>query len=176
MKSYPLERPRNAALYREALQRTPESGPVLTFHKIRGGPRGVIGVYTKPIVVFKKVLGLSVDLYMPNLDEFIAVLLIPKGILVRRPDPSGSHFWGAHKCRAAEAVCLGFLQVNRARLARRSVTNGQSRWITHTLGKAERSQYVLGEKCLPDSFNGYAWKECAGGIHYFESLVKARQY
>lgn len=116
-------------------------------------------------VAYKQIVSRYIDNdYWSSSDEHvIAKLIIPASA------QRSSAF--TRKCRASEAVVVGFYDREGNRLSdefiktHKFLSNNDNKFI-----------YKLGEKVFPDAFDTNRWNECSNGIHFFMTFNEAAKY
>lgn len=106
--------------------------------------------------------------------KVILALAVPKGALVHR----GFLGWSrrSRKCRTEEVFVLGRIMIRSGRLIQTAHQyTGPYRIAIqhHTTGAPEG--YRCGETFRADGF-GRSYRECAPGVHFFETLQEARDF
>ena len=90
---------------------------------------------------------------------FLIKLLIPED--AKRSSSTG------RKCRCSEAMVLEITDLDDEERKVEACTN-------HSYG--QRTEYKVGEKVVPDSFDEDRWNECSHGIHFFINRQEAIDY
>ena len=90
---------------------------------------------------------------------FLIKLLIPED--AKRSSSTG------RKCRCSEAIVLKIIDLDDEERKVEACTN-------HSYGQI--TEYKVGGKVVPDSFDDNRWKECSHGIHFFINKQEAIDY
>lgn len=116
-------------------------------------------------VAYKQVTSRYIDHdYWSSLDKLVVAKLIIPASAQR-----SSAF--TRKCRASEAVVVGFYDLDGNRLSDEFIKNHKFLSNNDT-----KFIYKLGEKVFPDAFDTNRWNECSNGIHFFMTFNEAAKY
>lgn len=139
--------------------------------------RYYLGCYRRDVFVFKKARvvddGPSSGLWR----SITVVLMIPKGVRVHRAVPKTPDSPFSGKCRAAEAVVVGYIRPYGRILY---PSNPYPETIVRSIWSIMMSSYLeyepAGRVVRPHRGFLDKYAQCGSGIHYYETLAGARQH